>query len=153
MVNLTRGWSDLATGPTATGAQRARRRSVDADRALVLSRTPPDAALVAAMEAAGLAMEWTASGPAAVSEVLAGNVAVCVVVAGRRNSEGVDFLPCINQINPLLPVIVLSDADSIELQRRIRACKVFYYFVGPLEGDEAREVFRAALHQAAPGEG
>lgn len=111
----------------------------------MLSRTPPDDALAAVLGDAGLEMEWAGSGPAAVSEVLAGNVAVCVVVAGGRGDEELDFLPCINQVDPLLPVIVLSAADSLELQRRIRSCKVFYYLVGPPADGEAREVLAAAL--------
>ena len=94
-------------------------------------------------------MEWTSSGPAAVSEVLAGDVAVCVVVAGPEGE--MDFLPCINQINPLLPIIVQSDVDSLDLQRKIRCWKIFYYHVGPLDGEEAREMLRVALRRAVPG--
>lgn len=59
-------------------------------------------------------------------------------------------MPSINQIDPLLPVIVLSASDFLELQRRIRSWKIFYCLVGPLDGEETRGVLRAALRRTEP---
>lgn len=108
--------------------------------------------LAAALATEGLQVEWTDSGPGAVGEAVAGDLAVCIVNIGRHNEQELDYLPCLNQADPLLPVVVLNDTDSLQTQRRIRSHKVFYYLLEPLDPREVREVVRAATGHAAKAE-
>ncbi len=138
-----------ASGPTATGAQRARRRrpGLPSARVVVLSRHPPGHVLATALDELGFQAEWTDSGAGAIFEAAAGDLALCVIDVGRQSVEDLDYLPCLNQIDPWLPVIVVNDSDSLETQRRVRSHRVFYYLVGPLDHDEVRAVIDAAARE------
>jgi DNA-binding NtrC family response regulator len=119
----------------------------------VFSRSPPTESLAAALATEGLHVEWTDSGPGAVGEAVAGEFAVCVVAVDRRSDEALDYLPCLNQADPLLPVVVVNDVDSLEMQRKIRSHKVFYYLLSPLDPGELREVLRTAVRRGAAASG
>jgi DNA-binding NtrC family response regulator len=142
-------WPAPASGPTSTAAQRARRRSpgLPSARALVLSRHPPVAELTAALDELGFQAEWTDSGPGAICEAAAGDLALCVIDIGRQGEQELEYLPCLNQVDPWLPVIVVNDRDSLATQRRMRSCRVFYYLVLPVDLDEARAVIDAAARE------
>lgn len=138
-----------ASGPTATGAQRARRRrpGLPSARVLVLSQRSPGFTLAAALDDLGFQAEWTDSGPAAIYEAAAGDIALCVIAVGCQGEEELDYLPCLNQIDPWLPVIVVNDFDSLETQRKVRSHRVFYYLVEPLNPEEVQAVVDAAARE------
>lgn len=142
-------WPRTAPGPTATAAQRARRRggSLPSARVLVFSQRPPAEFLRAALEDLGFQAEWTASGAEAISEAAAGDLALCILDIGRESEEGLEYLPCLNQVDPWLPVIVVNDRDSLDTQRRVRSCRVFYYLVGATAREQARAVIDAAARE------
>lgn len=142
-----RRWAPQESGPTATVSQRARRRQrlAGAARALVYAPRSPAGELSAALEGAGLEVEWSDSGAGAVGEAVDGNPAVCIIVVGSGGDEALDYLPCLNQANPALPVIVLSESDSLELQRRLRSHRLFFYLVGSPARGELGAVLAAAL--------
>lgn len=113
---------------------------------LVFSRRPPAKGGLAAMLAdAGYQVEWTDSGPAAICEALTGTLAACIIAVGQSAEREVDYIPCLNRVDPKLPIVVVSDHDSIELQRRVRRHRVFYYLLEPLDADELRAVLRSAV--------
>ena len=95
----------------------------------------------------GFQAEWTDSGAGAVCEAAAGDFALCVIGVTRQSEEDLGFLPCLNQVDPLLPVIVVNDRDSLDTQRRVRSHRVFYYLVEPLDRDEVRAVIDAAARE------
>jgi len=148
-VSRASNWLAPASGPTATGAQRARRRrqGLPSARVLVLSRRTPGKELTTALEDLGFQAEWTDSGPGAICEAASGDLALCLIGVGPESEDDLEYLPCLNQIDPWLPVIVVNDCDSIETQRKVRSHRVFYYLVEPLALDEVRAVIDAAARE------
>ena len=142
-------WVVPASGPTATGAQRARRRrpGLPSARVLVLSQRSPGRELAIALDELGFQTEWTDSGAGAVCEAAAGDLAICVIGVSHLGGEDLEYLPCLNQVDPWLPVIVYNDRDSLEIQRKVRSHRIFYYLVGPLDREEVRAVIDAAARE------
>jgi len=114
---------------------------------LVLSRRSPGTELAATLDELGFQAEWTDSGAGAICEAAAGDLALCVIGVSREDEEDLEFLPCLNQVDPWLPVIVVNDRDSLETQRKVRSHRVFYYLVEPLDRDEVRAVIDAAARE------
>jgi DNA-binding NtrC family response regulator len=102
---------------------------------------------VAVLEDLGFQPEWTDSGPGAVCEAAAGDLSLCIVGVDRQSAEDLEYLPCLNQVDPWLPVIVINNLDSLETQRMIRSHRVFYYLIEPLDRDEVRAVIDAAARE------
>ena len=148
-VNRDASWRATASGPTATVAQRARRRrpGLPSARVLVLSRRSPGIELATALDELGFQAEWTDSGAGAICEAAARDLALCVIGVDRQNEGDLDYLACLNQVDPWLPVIVVNDCDSIETQRKVRSHRVFYYLVEPLDTEEVRAVIDAAARE------
>jgi DNA-binding NtrC family response regulator len=142
-------WLTTSSGPTATAAQRARRRrpGLPSARVLVLSQHSPGDELAGALDELGFQTEWTDSGAGAICEAAGADLALCVIGVSNESEEDLDFLPCLNQVDPWLPVIVVNDCDSLETQRKVRSNRVFYYLVGPFDRAEVREVIDAAAKQ------
>lgn len=119
-------------------------------KVLVFSRRPPTEGGISRLLADdGYQVMWTDNGPEAICEALSGNLAACVIIVGRSAEREVDYLPCLNRVDPRLPVIVVSDHDTIELQRKVRRHRVFYYLLEPLDPAEFRAVIRSAVRPPA----
>ena len=116
-------------------------------KVLVFSRKPPEAegGLTAILADEGFQVEWTDSGPAAICEALSGTLAACIIFVSRNAEREVDYIPCLNRVDPKLPIIVISEHDSVELQRKVRRHRVFYYLLLPLDREEIRAVLRNAV--------
>lgn len=113
---------------------------------LVFSRKPPgEGGISKLLHEEGYQVEWTDSGPTAICEALTGALAACIIFVGRNAEREVDYIPCINRVDPKLPIIVISEHDSVELQRRIRRHRVYYYLLLPLDREEIRAVLRSAV--------
>jgi len=113
---------------------------------LVFSRKPPEAGGISSLlKEEGYQVEWTDSGPSAICEALTGTLAACIIIVGRNAEREVDYIPCLNRVDPKLPIIVISEHDSVELQRKIRQHRVYYYLLLPLNRDEIRAVLRSAV--------
>jgi DNA-binding NtrC family response regulator len=92
---------------------------------------------------------WTDNGPETIVQALSGGLDIVVIFLRRRGHRGLEYIPCLNSIDQNLPVIVISDHDSLKLQREIRKHKVFYYLPQPVEADEIRAVMAEAAATAA----
>lgn len=115
-------------------------------KVLVFSRKPPEEGGISTILAdEGYQVEWTDSGPAAICEALSGALAACIIFVSRTADREVDYLPCLNRVDPKLPIIVISEHDSVELQRRIRRHRVYYYLLMPVDRDELRAVLHGAV--------
>jgi DNA-binding NtrC family response regulator len=116
-------------------------------KVLVFSRKPPEEGGISTiLSEDGYQVEWTDSGPSAICEALSGSLGACVIMVSRNADREVDYIPCLNRVDPKLPIIVISEHDSVELQRRIRRHRVYYYLILPINRDE----IRAVLHSAVP---
>lgn len=115
-------------------------------KVLVFSRKPPGSGGISAiLSEEGFQVEWTDSGPTAICEALTGALGACIIFVGRTGDREVDYIPCLNRVDPKLPIIVISEHDSVELQRRIRRHRVYYYLLLPVDRDELRAVLRGAV--------
>ena len=115
-------------------------------KVLVFSRKPPEEGGISTILAEeGYQTEWTDSGPSAICEALTGTLAACIIFVGRNAEREVDYIPCLNRVDPKLPIIVISEHDSVELQRKVRRHRVFYYLLLPLDREEIRAVLRNAV--------
>lgn len=113
---------------------------------LVFSRRPPEEGGLSRLLAdEGYQVEWTDSGPVAICEALSGTLGACIIVVGRNAEREVEYIPCLNRVDPKLPIIVISGHDSLELQRRVRRHRVFYYLLEPLDHEELGAVLRSAI--------
>ena len=115
-------------------------------KVLVFSRKPPEeGGITRILSDEGYQVEWTDSGPSAICEALTGTLAACVIFVGRNAEREVDYIPCLNRVDPELPIIVISEHDSVELQRKVRRHRVFYYLLLPLDREEISAVLRSAV--------
>ena len=115
-------------------------------KVLVFSRKPPEEGGVSTILAEeGFQVEWTDSGPTAICEALSGKLAACIIFVSRNAEREVDYIPCLNRVDPKLPIIVISEHDSVELQRKVRRHRVFYYLLLPIDREEIRAVLRSAV--------
>jgi CheY-like chemotaxis protein len=71
----------------------------------------------------------------------------------RRRDRGLlRMISVVRSLRKDLPVIVVAEEDSLELERRVRQQGVFYYFVHPLQSPEVEAVLKNLLHRARGGD-
>ena len=92
---------------------------------------------------------WTDNGPETIVQALSGGLDIVVIFLARRGHRELEYIPCLNSIDQSLPIIVISEHDSLKLQREIRKHKVFYYLPQPVDEEEIRAVMRDAAATAA----
>jgi len=74
---------------------------------------------------------------------------VAVVLGiGRRTKARLEMIPVIRAVWSELPIIVVGNEDSLELERRARQAGIFYYFVHPLEKPEVEAVLKDVLRHS-----
>jgi len=56
-----------------------------------------------------------------------------------------EMIPLVKEINPRVPIIVMSADSSVELAQRIRHEGVFFYAMKPLDGDEIESAVESAF--------
>jgi DNA-binding response OmpR family regulator len=71
-----------------------------------------------------------------------------VLGIGRRSRTRLDVIPVFRAVRSELPVIVIADEDSLELERRARQAGIFYYLVHPLDSREVKAVLEDLLRHA-----
>ena len=60
--------------------------------------------------------------------------------AGPLPVADLDTIEMIHAMDKTVPVIVVAKADSLDLERRARETRIFYYLVEPLQRDEVDAV-------------
>ena len=68
-----------------------------------------------------------------------------VLGVGRGTLAHLDMIPLIRAVRRELPVILIAEDASLELERRARQHKIFYYLVHPIEGSEVKAVLKDLL--------
>jgi len=69
------------------------------------------------------------------------------LILGLPMKEGIGLkaIPIINKNDPTLPIIVITEDDSLEFQRKVRKEKIFYYFVKSFDQEEMKAVVKNAI--------
>jgi DNA-binding NtrC family response regulator len=75
-------------------------------------------------------------------------VAVILGVA-TRTLDHLDLIPVLRATRDNLPVIVIAEDDSLDLERSARQQSIFYYLVHPIDRSEVEAVLKDALRCAA----
>ena len=90
-----------------------------------------------------------AASPMAVARRTTVNPPVAVVLGiGTRTMAHLDIIPVVRAWKKDLPVIVVAEEDSLELERYARQREIFYYLVHPLDRSEVEAVLKDVLRQA-----
>ncbi len=66
--------------------------------------------------------------------------------------SGLEVLAIIRGSYPRLPVVAMAEENSLELERRARIRRVFYYLVEATDREELRNVLASATHRMLPTE-
>lgn len=61
--------------------------------------------------------------------------------------KGYELIPTIKEMNSLLPIIVTSADDSVEVATRVREHGIFFYAIKPLDMKEIKLALKNALRR------
>jgi len=89
------------------------------------------------------------SAVAVAHHVVARRPAAVFIGIGKRSVKNLEVIPVIHTAREGLPVIVIADEDSLDLERRARSRSIFYYLVRPVNPVEVAAVLRDVLRRAA----
>lgn len=107
------------------------------------------AAVMSASASSGAIVNAVDSAVAVAHNVVARRPAAVFIGIGRRRSENLEVIPVIHTAREGLPVIVIADEDSLDLERRARSRSIFYYLVHPVNPAEVAAVLKDVLRRAA----
>lgn len=68
---------------------------------------------------------------------------------GSRTLADLDMIPLIRAVRSDLPVVVIADEDSLDLERCARQAGIFYYLVHPIGRSEVEAVLKDVMRCAA----
>ena len=80
----------------------------------------------------------------ALQRLLPGRFEVMILGVHLEEVEDVEVIQILNRIDRQLPIIAMAADESLELERRARCGKLFYYAVRPVDEKEIKEVVREA---------
>jgi DNA-binding NtrC family response regulator len=108
-----------------------------------------DAAVVSGvLESGGARARVVKTAVEVAHQAVASRPAAVFIGVGRRSVKNLDVIPVIQTAREGLPVIVIADADSLELERKARRNSIFYYLVRPLNRGEVAAVLDDVLRRA-----
>jgi DNA-binding NtrC family response regulator len=81
-------------------------------------------------------------------QAVTGRPLAIVLGFGKTSVNHLDLIPVIHAVKSELPVIVIADSASLELERTARRERIFYYLVHPIERSEVEEVLQDLLRCA-----
>lgn len=101
------------------------------------------------LESHGVDVSVVASPAELVREVVS-RLPVAIVIGVRPDADAdLDSIEMVHAVDGKLPVVVIASADSIELERRARETRIFYYLVEPLQLEELDAVVGDVLRYAS----
>lgn len=74
-------------------------------------------------------------------------VAVFLGLRARR-LDHLDVIPVLRAVRGDLPVVIVAEEDSLELERRARQQSIFYYLVHPVDRSEVEALFKSVMRCA-----
>jgi DNA-binding response OmpR family regulator len=78
-------------------------------------------------------------------QAVTGGAAAVVIGIGEETLANLSIVTVVRAIRVDLPVIVVAEEDSLELEKGARQAGIFYYLVHPIEKSEVEAVLTAAL--------
>lgn len=81
----------------------------------------------------------------AVKKILGEEYKTFILSLPMKEGMGLKAIPIINKSDPTLPIIAITEDDSLEFQRRVRKEKIFYYFVKSFDPEEMKSVVKNAI--------
>jgi len=90
------------------------------------------------------------AGSIGIKRMLVENFDVLILDIHMAGITGQETISVVKRIRPHLPIIVITGDESSEMERKIRAQGVFYYFVKPFKMEKMKEVIKAALRKGKP---
>ncbi|HSR67897.1 MAG TPA: hypothetical protein VLU25_08135 [Acidobacteriota bacterium] len=105
--------------------------------------------LQALVESEGFSVDASMHPSQVVGPCLRGRYKLAIVALGEEDEssedERLELIRLIHEINPRLPVVVVSGPESLQIEREIRSLGIFYLLTTPLSRRELRDVLRCAL--------
>jgi DNA-binding NtrC family response regulator len=81
-------------------------------------------------------------------QAVTGRPLAIVLGFGKTSVSHLDLIPVIHAVRSELPVIVVAESASLELERTARRERIFYYLVHPIERSEVEVVLQDLLRCA-----
>jgi DNA-binding NtrC family response regulator len=81
-------------------------------------------------------------------EVATRRILAIVLGFGKSSKDHLDLIPVIHAIRHELPVVVIADDATLELESAARRERIFYYLVHPIEASETEVVLEDLLRYA-----
>ncbi|RMF88629.1 MAG: response regulator [Nitrospinota bacterium] len=106
-------------------------------------------ALLSLLSAERHTVEEVHSATEAIQRLLAKTFQAAIFSIPFRGIDALETLALIRQIAPSLPIIVLAEKDSLEIQRKVRQEKIFYYLIKPIDREELHDVLQAAIERGS----
>jgi DNA-binding NtrC family response regulator len=78
-------------------------------------------------------------------EVATRRILAIVLGFGKSSQDRLDLIPVIHAIRHDLPVVVIADDATLELESAARRERIFYYLVHPIEAAETEVVLQDLL--------
>lgn len=98
----------------------------------------------------GYDIQTVEAGSVAIKKIMAQNFDVLILDIHMAGITGQETISVVKKIRSHLPIIVITGDESSEMERKIRAQGVFYYFVKPFNMKKMKEVIKAALRKVKP---
>lgn len=70
---------------------------------------------------------------------------VSLIVMNLQVIPDCEVIPMIRKINKNIPIITVTDDDSIEMEKRVRQEGVFFYFVKPFTIEDMKTAIKSAI--------
>jgi DNA-binding response OmpR family regulator len=96
---------------------------------------------------AGVAVRVAGSETEFAREAIARRPSSAVLGLSRHTLTSLDVISVIRAAHDDLPVIVIAEEDSLDLERRAREKGLFYYLLRPVSREEVTAVLRNLLRQ------
>lgn len=90
------------------------------------------------------------AGSIAIKRMLVENFDVLILDIHMAGITGQETISVVKRIRPHLPIIVITGDESSEMEGKIQAQGVFYYFVKPFNMKKMKEIIKAALRKDRP---
>lgn len=90
-------------------------------------------------------------GDRAVQHIRSGTFDVLILGIHADDSDPLKAIPAIHRVDRSLPIIVVAEQASLDMERRARTERIFYYFVRPVNSEEMEEVVRQATRRHSLG--
>ena len=98
----------------------------------------------------GYDIQTVEAGSVAIKKIMVQNFDVLILDIHMAGITGQETISVVKKICSHLPIIVITGDESSEMERKIRAQGVFYYFVKPFNMKKMKEVIKAALRKVKP---